>query len=87
MLGAKKPFDSVPFFWSEQFGTAIRYVGNAPRWDQVIVDGDIDSGSFTIRYFDEGVHRASASVGRDRDNLEDELALENQIANNSEMRS
>jgi NADPH-dependent 2,4-dienoyl-CoA reductase/sulfur reductase-like enzyme/nitrite reductase/ring-hydroxylating ferredoxin subunit len=78
MLGGREVFDTVPFFWSEQFGTAIRYVGRAPHWDQVIVDGDVDSGSFTIRYFDDGVHRASASVGRDRDNLEDELVLENQ---------
>jgi NADPH-dependent 2,4-dienoyl-CoA reductase/sulfur reductase-like enzyme len=83
MLGAKRPFDSVPFFWSEQFGTAIRYVGRASRWDQVIVDGEIDSGSFTIRYFSEGVHCASASVGRDRDNLEDELSLEHRIDANA----
>jgi NADPH-dependent 2,4-dienoyl-CoA reductase/sulfur reductase-like enzyme/nitrite reductase/ring-hydroxylating ferredoxin subunit len=80
MLGGRKRFDSAPFFWSEQFGTAIRYTGYAPRWDQVIVDGDIDSGSFTIRYFAGGVHCASASVGRDRDNLEDELHLEKQLS-------
>jgi NADPH-dependent 2,4-dienoyl-CoA reductase/sulfur reductase-like enzyme/nitrite reductase/ring-hydroxylating ferredoxin subunit len=79
MLGGRKRFDSAPFFWSEQFGTSIRYVGHAPRWDQVIVDGDIESDSFTIRYFADGVHCASASVGRDRDNLEDELILEDRI--------
>jgi NADPH-dependent 2,4-dienoyl-CoA reductase/sulfur reductase-like enzyme/nitrite reductase/ring-hydroxylating ferredoxin subunit len=84
MLGQRRKFDSVPFFWSEQFGTAIRYVGHASRWDHVLVDGDVDSDSFTIRYFSEGVHRASASVGRDRDNLEDELALENQISSSVE---
>jgi NADPH-dependent 2,4-dienoyl-CoA reductase/sulfur reductase-like enzyme/nitrite reductase/ring-hydroxylating ferredoxin subunit len=76
MLGASKPFDSVPFFWSEQFGTAIRYIGHASGWDRILVDGDMDSGSFAIRYFCEGVHRATASVGRDRDNLEDEIQLE-----------
>ena len=79
MLGGRKRFDSAPFFWSEQFGTSIRYVGHAPRWDQVIVDGDIESESFTIRYFEDGKHCASASIGRDRDNLEDELALENRV--------
>jgi 3-phenylpropionate/trans-cinnamate dioxygenase ferredoxin reductase subunit len=79
MLGARKRFDSAPFFWSEQFGTTIRYSGYAPRWDQVLVDGEIDSGSFTIRYFADGLHCASASVGRDRDNLEDELHLENRM--------
>lgn len=76
MLGIKRHFDSAPFFWSEQFGTAIRYVGHASKWDQVLVDGDIDSDSFVIRYFNEGVHCATATIGRDVDNLEDELALE-----------
>jgi len=76
MLGLGRRFDSAPFFWSEQFGTSIRYVGHASEWDQVLVDGDIDSGSFIIRYFNKGTHCASASVGRDLDSLEDELALE-----------
>jgi len=79
MVGASKPFASVPFFWSEQFGTAIRYVGHASSWDQILVDGDMDSGSFAIRYFCDGVHRATASVGRDRDNLDDELELERRV--------
>jgi apoptosis-inducing factor 3 len=76
MLGIGRRFDSAPFFWSEQFGTAIRYVGHAAQWDQVLVDGDIDSDSFAIRYFNKGTHCATASIGRDFDNLEDELALE-----------
>jgi len=83
MIGQARHFDSAPFFWSEQFGTPIRYVGHASEWDQVIVDGDIDSGSFAIRYFNNGVHCATATIGRDVDNLEDELALESRagIAN------
>jgi NADPH-dependent 2,4-dienoyl-CoA reductase/sulfur reductase-like enzyme/nitrite reductase/ring-hydroxylating ferredoxin subunit len=84
MLGRQRAFQSVPFFWSEQFGVAMRYVGYAPRWDQVIVDGDIESSAFTIRYFSEGVHRASVSVGRDRDNLQDELSLESRFSASAE---
>ncbi|PWG03056.1 FAD-dependent oxidoreductase [Sphingosinicella humi] len=76
MLGLRKPFSHVPFFWSEQYGTALRYVGRAPRWDEVRIDGDMDAGAFTARYFENGELRASASVGRDRENLEDELFLE-----------
>ena len=76
MLGAGKLFDAAPFFWSEQFGTSIRYVGHAAGWDQILVDGDMDSGSFAIRYFGDGMHRATATVGRDRDTLEDEIQLE-----------
>jgi hypothetical protein len=36
----------------------------------------MNSGSFAIRYFGDGMHRATATVGRDRDNLEDEIQLE-----------
>ncbi|HET8535132.1 MAG TPA: FAD-dependent oxidoreductase [Sphingomicrobium sp.] len=80
MLGQHRQFDSAPFFWSEQFGTSIRYVGHASEWDHVLVDGEIESGDFIIRYFSKGQHRASASIGRDVDNLEDELALESKAS-------
>jgi 3-phenylpropionate/trans-cinnamate dioxygenase ferredoxin reductase subunit len=76
MLGEKRPFDSTPFFWTEQFGTALRYVGHAARWDRIEIDGDVDAGDFIARYFERGMHRASAAVGRDLDLLEDEWRLE-----------
>ena len=77
MLGLKQRFEAVPFFWTEQHGVALRYTGHAARWDRVGIEGDVASGSFIARYYDDGVHRASASVGRDLDNLEDERRLEN----------
>ena len=76
MMGQRRPFDSAPFFWTEQYGVAIRYVGRASGWDAVTCEGDFDAGSLTARYFVEGRHRATATIGRDRDNLEDELELE-----------
>jgi apoptosis-inducing factor 3 len=79
MLGARERFDAAPFFWTEQFGVAIRYVGRAAGWDTVSLEGDFDSGSLIARYFAEGVHCATATVGRDRANLEDERMLEHRI--------
>jgi NADPH-dependent 2,4-dienoyl-CoA reductase/sulfur reductase-like enzyme/nitrite reductase/ring-hydroxylating ferredoxin subunit len=76
MLGLGKRFEAVPFFWTEQYGVALRYTGHAARWDRVNIEGDVASDAFIARYFDDGVHRASASVGRDLDNLEDERRLE-----------
>jgi NADPH-dependent 2,4-dienoyl-CoA reductase/sulfur reductase-like enzyme len=76
MMGQRRPFDSAPFFWTEQYGVAIRYVGRASGWDAVACEGDFDAGSLTARYFVEGRHCATATIGRDRDNLEDELELE-----------
>ena len=76
ILGKRKRFDSAPFFWTEQYGVAIRYVGRASGWDAVTCEGDFESGSFVARYFIDGTHCATATIGRDRENLEDELRLE-----------
>jgi apoptosis-inducing factor 3 len=76
MLGHRKRFDSAPFFWTEQYGVSLRYVGRASGWDAVTVEGNVESGSLVARYFTDGVHCATATIGRDRENLEDELTLE-----------
>lgn len=80
MLGLGRRFDAVPFFWTEQFGVALRYVGHAAGWDQLEIDGDVESGDFIARFYDQGTHRASAAVGRDRVILEDERQFERRIA-------
>ena len=76
MLGARKKFESAPFFWTEQYGVPIRYVGRAAGWDAVTCEGDFEGGSFAARYFVNGSHCATATIGRDRENLQDELRLE-----------
>jgi NADPH-dependent 2,4-dienoyl-CoA reductase/sulfur reductase-like enzyme/nitrite reductase/ring-hydroxylating ferredoxin subunit len=76
MLGERRRFDSAPFFWTEQYGVPLRYVGRASGWDAVTVEGDVESGSLVARYFASGRHCATATIGRDRENLEDELSLE-----------
>ena len=41
MLGADRPFQMVPFFWTKHFDLSIRYVGHAEQWDDLIVEGDL----------------------------------------------
>lgn len=79
MLSHSQPFHAVPFFWTEQHGVTVRYVGRASRWDEVRVEGDVRSGEAVLRYFDNGVHRATATLGRDLDSLQDERAFEQAI--------
>lgn len=76
MLGLDKSFHSAPFFWTEQYGLSIRYVGHAGDWDEVKVEGKLGVEGALLRYFRAGKHLASASINRDRENLEDELQLE-----------
>ena len=35
MLGAREPFDAVPFFWSQHYDVPINYVGHAESWDEI----------------------------------------------------
>jgi NADPH-dependent 2,4-dienoyl-CoA reductase/sulfur reductase-like enzyme/nitrite reductase/ring-hydroxylating ferredoxin subunit len=76
MLGLKRSFHAAPFFWTEQFGVALQYVGHAPGWDELRPDGEIAKRDFIIRYYRGGKHLASASIDRYDENLQDELSLE-----------
>jgi NADPH-dependent 2,4-dienoyl-CoA reductase/sulfur reductase-like enzyme/nitrite reductase/ring-hydroxylating ferredoxin subunit len=78
MLGQEQKFDSAPFFWTEQYGVPVRYVGHGVGWDEVRVDGTLGDEGGVLRYYRNGSHIASASINRDREILEDELRLEAQ---------
>jgi NADPH-dependent 2,4-dienoyl-CoA reductase/sulfur reductase-like enzyme len=78
MLGLKQPFRSAPFFWTEQHGVTVRYVGHARAFDETRVEGKVGKEGFVVRYYREGKHLASATVNRDHECLGDELKLEAQ---------
>ena len=75
ILGRRERFDAVPFFWSQHYDVTIRYVGHAEQWDSVAVDGAFASGS-TVTYVRGGSNVAVATIGRDKENLEAEVAME-----------
>ncbi len=50
ILGEESVHDDVPFFWSDQFGLRLQYVGFASEWESIEVDDDGDS--FSVRYLD-----------------------------------
>jgi 3-phenylpropionate/trans-cinnamate dioxygenase ferredoxin reductase subunit len=39
-LGAEQDYDPVPYFWSEQFGRMVQYVGHHEREDHLVWRGD-----------------------------------------------
>lgn len=80
MIGVTTTFAAIPFFWTEQYGVALRYVGNGRDWDQIRIDGDLDSLDFIARYVRGGQVVASLACGRDRESLEDERSLERRMA-------
>jgi apoptosis-inducing factor 3 len=76
MLGHAERFDTVPFFWSAHYEESIRYVGHAERWDNIDINGDLGARDCTVRFVRGGRVLAAATVGRDRENLKIELAME-----------
>ncbi|UDL90427.1 FAD-dependent oxidoreductase [Mesorhizobium sp. PAMC28654] len=76
MLGHREKFVTVPFFWSQHYDVPINYVGHAERWDEIVVDGDIVAKDCLLRFRREGRTLAAASIFRDIESLEAELAME-----------
>jgi NADPH-dependent 2,4-dienoyl-CoA reductase/sulfur reductase-like enzyme/nitrite reductase/ring-hydroxylating ferredoxin subunit len=80
MLGRRERFDHVPFFWTEQYDFSLGYVGHAEAWDELAIDGDLESRDCAIAYLRGGRKLAVAVVHRDHAGLEAELEFETEIA-------
>src|SRR4051794_37370402 len=76
MLGIREPFEAVPFFWSQHYDIPINYVGHAEKWDDIAIEGDIASKDCILRYRRGGKVLAVASIFRDRESLQAEIAME-----------
>ena len=76
ILGRRERFDAVPFFWSNHYDVALRYVGHAERWDDVVFDGDLAQGDCTASFVSSGRTLAVVTVGRDLASLQAEVAIE-----------
>jgi hypothetical protein len=79
IVGERTPFTDVPFFWSQHYDISINYVGHAERWDAIEIDGSLEQHDGSVRYRAGGLTLAVASIFRDRENLEAELAMEKEI--------
>ena len=76
MLGMRRKYDDIPFFWSAHFGKEIRYVGHASKADDIAVGGNIEKEDAIFAYRENGRVVAFASLGRDFACLQAERALE-----------
>ncbi|HDV6326403.1 TPA: FAD-dependent oxidoreductase [Burkholderia cenocepacia] len=80
LLGQQRPFDAVPFFWSQHYDLTLRYVGHAEQWDRIEIDGDLGAHDCSIAYWRGNTRLAVVTIARDLDNLKAEAALERQTA-------
>jgi NADPH-dependent 2,4-dienoyl-CoA reductase/sulfur reductase-like enzyme len=62
-MRARRP----PYFWSDQYGTSVRFAGSTAGFDQLTIDeGSVDEQSFVAVYQRAGGPIGVLSVGRDQ---------------------
>ncbi len=76
ILGQRVRFDAVPFFWSQHYHLAINYVGHAENWDRIEIDGSLDAKDCAVTYKLGERTLAVATIYRDLQSLQAELAME-----------
>jgi NAD(P)H-nitrite reductase large subunit len=76
MLGQREAFTAVPFFWSQHYDVPINYVGHAETWDELAIEGDIAGKDCLLRFNRKGRTLAVASIYRDIESLQAEVAME-----------
>ena len=76
MLGLGAPFRDVPFFWSQHYDATFAYVGHASAEDVIELKGSLADRDATVVYRRAGRALAVVTLGRDRQSLAIEAALE-----------
>ncbi len=79
ILGRRERFDAIPFFWSNHYDVRIRYIGHSGEGDQITISGDLKARNSAVTFRSGGKITAIATLGRDRENLEAEVMMENML--------
>ena len=67
LMGVEKIYDSVPWFWSDQYDLKLQMVGLSEGYDQTVLRGDTASRSFSLFYLKDGVIIAADAVSQPKD--------------------
>jgi len=79
ILGQHQQFDAVPFFWTSQYDFTLNYVGHAEKWDKLDMEGSLEEHDCRLSFKRGGKTLAVATVGCDRESLEQEVAMEKAV--------
>ena len=63
MAGKEREFRSVPFFWTNQLGVNLGYVGHVRDWEDMIFQGDPANRDFVAYYVKDGRVLAATGTG------------------------
>jgi NADPH-dependent 2,4-dienoyl-CoA reductase/sulfur reductase-like enzyme/nitrite reductase/ring-hydroxylating ferredoxin subunit len=76
MLGLRRRFDEVQFFWSVHYDLTLSYVGHVEGAFDITIDGRLDQRDCRVSYKQGGRLAAVLTIGRDHESLDAERALE-----------
>jgi 3-phenylpropionate/trans-cinnamate dioxygenase ferredoxin reductase subunit len=62
MLGARVPYDRIPYFFSDQYDVGMEYSGYATSWDEVVLRGDPAAREFIAFWLRDGRVLAGMNV-------------------------
>ena len=69
ITGHAKPYNAVPWFWTDQYDIHLQMAGLPFGHDQVVTRGNPESRKFSVFYFREGRLRAVDSINRPAEHL------------------
>ncbi len=54
VCGRERPYDALPWFWSDQYDLKLQMVGLSQGYDQLVVRGSTSERSFAVFYLQQG---------------------------------
>jgi NAD(P)H-nitrite reductase large subunit len=75
MAGEEKAYTALPYFFSDLFDLSFEVWGDLSGWDQTVLRGSLDEGSFAFYYFDGGTLVGALVVDRPNEERKQTSAL------------
>ena len=63
MAGKEAEYRSIPFFWTNQLGVSLGYMGYVKEWDEIIFKGDLAARNFAAYYVKDNRILAATGAG------------------------
>ncbi len=46
-------YDTIPYFWTDQYDQSFEYLGHAKTWDRIVIRGSLEEKKFALAYLDK----------------------------------
>ncbi len=75
ILGKARPYDAIPWFWSQQYDVKLQTIGLSAGYDTELVTGNVSESSFSVAYLKEGQTIAVDCINSPRDFIQAKKTL------------